>query len=150
MIPGLGRSPGEGNGYPLQYSGLENPMDYSPWGRKESDTRLSDFHFSSRAASVSGLWGWDSVPQPHPKAVLEGVWGRQCPAPMVQTLLSSWRCSEPLPLSYQPLTAAHNCPLPYLRSNLPSPFPEQGVKPGGRAGIWARVCCGGWLRNLGK
>ena len=27
LIPGLGRSPGEGNGYPLQYSGLENPMD---------------------------------------------------------------------------------------------------------------------------
>ena len=27
-IPGLGRSPGEGNGYPLQYSGLENSMDY--------------------------------------------------------------------------------------------------------------------------
>ena len=26
-IPGLGRSPGEGNGYPLQYSGLENSMD---------------------------------------------------------------------------------------------------------------------------
>ena len=41
-IPGLGRSPGEGNGNPLQYSCLENPMDgeacYSPWGRKESDT----------------------------------------------------------------------------------------------------------------
>ena len=36
-IPGLGRSPGEGKGYPLQYSVLENPMD-SPWGRKESDT----------------------------------------------------------------------------------------------------------------
>ena len=27
-IPGLGRSPGEGNGYPLQYSGLENSVDY--------------------------------------------------------------------------------------------------------------------------
>ena len=27
LIPGLGRSPGEGKGYPLQYSGLENPMD---------------------------------------------------------------------------------------------------------------------------
>ena len=43
-IPGLGRSPEEGKGYPLQYSGLENSMDtYSPWGRKESDTteRLS-------------------------------------------------------------------------------------------------------------
>ena len=35
-IPGLGRSAGEGIGYPLQYSGLENSMDlYSPWGRKE-------------------------------------------------------------------------------------------------------------------
>ena len=48
--PGSGRSPGEGNGNPLQYSCLENPMDgegYSPWGRKESDTteRLH-FHFS--------------------------------------------------------------------------------------------------------
>ena len=30
-IPGLGRSPGEGEGYLLQYSGLENSMDYSPW-----------------------------------------------------------------------------------------------------------------------
>ena len=38
-IPGLGRSPGEGNSYPLQYSDLENSMDcmYSPWGHKESD-----------------------------------------------------------------------------------------------------------------
>ena len=36
-IPGLGRSPGEGNSYPLQYSGLANSMDWSPWGRKESD-----------------------------------------------------------------------------------------------------------------
>jgi len=35
-IPGSGRSPGEGNGYPLQYSGLENSVD-SPWGRKELD-----------------------------------------------------------------------------------------------------------------
>ena len=30
-IPGLGRSPGEGNGYPLQYSWLENPMDRGAW-----------------------------------------------------------------------------------------------------------------------
>ena len=37
-IPGLGRSPGEGKDYPLQYSGLENSMDYSPGGRKELDT----------------------------------------------------------------------------------------------------------------
>ena len=31
-IPGLGRSPGEGNGNPLQYSCLENPMDRGAWG----------------------------------------------------------------------------------------------------------------------
>ena len=39
MISGLGRSPGEGKDYPLQYSGLENSMDciVSPWGHKESD-----------------------------------------------------------------------------------------------------------------
>ena len=38
LIPGLGRSPGEGNGYPLQYSGLENSMDYIVHGgHKESD-----------------------------------------------------------------------------------------------------------------
>ena len=37
-IPGLGRSPEEGKGYLFQYSGLENSMDYSPWGHKESDT----------------------------------------------------------------------------------------------------------------
>ena len=34
-IPGLGRFPGGGHGYPLQYSCLENPMT---WGHKESDT----------------------------------------------------------------------------------------------------------------
>ena len=37
-IPGLGRSPGEGKGYPFQYSGLENSMDWNGlWGHKESD-----------------------------------------------------------------------------------------------------------------
>ena len=39
-IPGLGRFPGEGNSYPLQYSGLENTMDYTV--AKSQDT---DFHF---------------------------------------------------------------------------------------------------------
>ena len=37
-IPGLGRSPGEGNGSPLQYSGQENPMDDLPWDHKQLDT----------------------------------------------------------------------------------------------------------------
>ena len=38
LIPGSGRSPGGRNGNPLQYSGLRNPMEYSPWGHKGSDT----------------------------------------------------------------------------------------------------------------
>ena len=38
LIPGLGRSPGEGKCYPLQYSGLENSMDCMSWGHKELDT----------------------------------------------------------------------------------------------------------------
>ena len=38
-IPGSGRSPREGDGYPLQYSCLENSMvGYSPWGHKQLDT----------------------------------------------------------------------------------------------------------------
>ena len=50
-IHGLGRSPGEGNGNPLQYSCLENPLDggvwWGPWGLKGSDMteRLHFFHF---------------------------------------------------------------------------------------------------------
>ena len=45
-VPGLGRSPGEGKGYPLQYSGLENSMDCIVHGMAKSRTGLSDFHFS--------------------------------------------------------------------------------------------------------
>ena len=47
LIPGLGRSPGEGKGYPLQYSGLENSMDCMVHEVAKSWTRLSDFHFFS-------------------------------------------------------------------------------------------------------
>ena len=46
-IPGLGRSPGAGKGYPLQYSGLENSMDCIVHGVAKSQTWLIDFHFTS-------------------------------------------------------------------------------------------------------
>ena len=46
LIPGLGRSPGEEKGYPLQYSGLENSMDCIVHGLAKSWTQLSTFHFT--------------------------------------------------------------------------------------------------------
>ena len=52
-IPGLGRSPGEGKGYPLQYSGLENSINCTVHGAAKSQTRLSDFHVTSL--------GWDTL-----------------------------------------------------------------------------------------
>ena len=44
-IPGLGRSPGAGKGYPLQYSGLQNSMDCIFHGIARSQTPLSDLYF---------------------------------------------------------------------------------------------------------
>ena len=52
-IPGLGRSPGEEKGYPLQYSGLENSMDCIVHGVAKSQTWLSDFHFTSGNPTVT-------------------------------------------------------------------------------------------------
>ena len=66
-IPGSGRSSGEGNGYPLQYSCLENSMDRGAWQATvhwvaESQTRLSGFHFTllswSSAQVVFTTWWW--------------------------------------------------------------------------------------------
>ena len=68
-IPGLGRSPGEGNSYPLQYSGLENSRDYTvhgaakSWTQKKLDTteRLSlslfliSFYWKNRLYYYNGL-----------------------------------------------------------------------------------------------
>ena len=57
LIPGSGRFPGEGNGKPLQYSCLENPMDGGAWwatvhGVAKSRTRLSDFTLGSSGFAV--------------------------------------------------------------------------------------------------
>ena len=46
--PGLGRSPGEGKRYPLQYSGLENSMDCIVHGVTKSQTQLSNLYFEKR------------------------------------------------------------------------------------------------------
>ena len=59
-LPELGRSSGEGNGYPLQYSGLRNSTDCIVHGVSKSRTWLSDFHFTSldkcKATLGTALW----------------------------------------------------------------------------------------------
>ena len=67
-IPGLGRSAGEGKGYPLQYSGLEKPMDCIVHGVAKSQTRLSDFpfHFPLRTCKLcmgKNTCGWSLLTQ---------------------------------------------------------------------------------------
>ena len=78
LISGLGRSPGEGNGYPLHYSCLENPMDRGAWwatghGVAKSQTRLSDKHMLTRPRvgqrKSLGAWedsSWALVPPSEP------------------------------------------------------------------------------------
>ena len=54
-IPGLGRCPGEGKGYPCQYSDLENSMHCIVHGVSKSRTRLSDFHFGGPVVKTPHL-----------------------------------------------------------------------------------------------
>ena len=57
LIPGLGRSPGEGKGNPLQYSGLKNSMDCIVHGVAKNWTWLSDFDFQQpRFHTEENLW----------------------------------------------------------------------------------------------
>ena len=59
LIPGLGKSPGEGNGSPLQYYCLGNPMDRGAWwatvhGVTKSRTRLRDYHTQKNSNELFG------------------------------------------------------------------------------------------------
>ena len=59
-ILGLERSPGEGNDYPFQYSGLENSMDCVVRGFAKSQTRLSNFHFTALVGFPASSAGKES------------------------------------------------------------------------------------------
>ena len=68
-IPGLGWSPGKGNGNPLQYSYLENPINREAWrgtvhGISKSQTGLSDRHFYFQGLRWSSLPIWMRLPGP--------------------------------------------------------------------------------------
>ena len=104
-IPGVGRSPGEGNGYSLQCSGLENPMDYTV---AKSRTRLSDFHTHTVLRGfLGGSDGIESTCQcrRHTRCgfdlwVQKSLWGREWqPTPIFlpgefHGQRSPWRCKE--------------------------------------------------------
>ena len=76
MIPGLGRYPGEGKGYPIQYFGPENSMD------PKSRTQLSDFTFTFHFHALERKWQLIPVSLPgkfHGKSILTSYspWGRK-------------------------------------------------------------------------
>ena len=75
-IPGLGRSPGEGRGYPLQYSGLENSMDCIVHGVAKSRTRLSDVHCTCRDSMRTEDYGVEHQENVlYAQTTLWSVWG---------------------------------------------------------------------------
>ena len=75
LIPALGRSPGEEKGYPLQYSGLENSMDYAVHGIAKSQTRLSDFVFTSLCTFPSNVTP-EPLLQPDSLTCCKCTWGK--------------------------------------------------------------------------
>ena len=70
-IPALGRSPGEGKGYSLQYSGLENSMDCIVCGAIKSRTRISEFHFNDHRLIHFIRAPFRRPPQLHSNLLLE-------------------------------------------------------------------------------
>ena len=66
-IPGLGRSLGEGKGYPLQYSGLENSMHCIVPGVTKSQTQLNTFHLTFKLLPHKALSAWSLVSNPKAK-----------------------------------------------------------------------------------
>ena len=87
-IPGLGRCPGEGKGYPLQYSGLHNSMDCIVHGVAKSQTQLSDFHFISISDSVKPWlahpWTcWSACLEFNFSSILGDDWEYECQSMLI-------------------------------------------------------------------
>ena len=111
LMPELGRSPGEGNGNPLQYSGLENSRDYLVHGVAKSETRLSNFCFhgglvTKLCPTLATLW---TVAHQAPLSVgfpMQEYWSRlpfHSPEdlPNLTELVSPALQADSLPLNHQ-------------------------------------------------
>ena len=96
LIPGSGRSPGEGNGNPLQYPCLENPMDGGAWwatvhGVAKSRTRLSYFTFTcSNTYNVISKIQRNLPEGKRTWKMTELKWGRRCSLKAESLFSQSW------------------------------------------------------------
>ena len=99
LVPGFGRSPGEQNGNPLQYSCLENPMEGGAWwatvhGIAKSRTRLSDKLLLRKRWGVGWRFRWINYwPS---DGIIEAEW--QCCEEAPYTLLFSFKCDWKFPI----------------------------------------------------
>ena len=105
LIPGFGRSLGEGKGYPLQYSGLENSMDCIVHGVTKSQIRLSKFHFHFHGGLL-GNWqqiileilaksNWDHLTALTPQPQLRAAHPSEAPEPHTQVWAVTSLCQAP-------------------------------------------------------
>ena len=98
-IPGLRRSPGEGKGYPLQYSGLENSMDCMVHRVTKSWTQQSDFHFTSNGMIKSySKKGWETllnhIPSFHSWGNWVPQWGSDLPQSHTVYVGQIWKLNQ--------------------------------------------------------
>ena len=78
-IPGLGRSTGEGKGYPLHNSGLDNSMDFIAHAVAKSQTRLSDFYFHFLSRMLLANWIISTaLPSSLSGSILINIYLRKC------------------------------------------------------------------------
>ena len=109
LIPGMGRSPGEGNGNPLQYSCLENPMDRGSWQATQSmGSQKSPIRLSHRGHPPS----WTElreVPSPHPVPLSRPVEPFSEIVLALPAILPPWGSEQLPPLWSRPLPGGGVC-----------------------------------------
>ena len=141
LIPGLGRSPGERKGYPLQYSGLENSMDCIVHGITKRRTRLSDFTMPTSTVL------WISSLEPPLECCLCCDWKawffKHCWLSLQHTVLLSWKSKKFFPVLGSSVLKDHfECTVSALIFNL-WPLSQMTV-------LCADIRKLGWISSEGK